>query len=69
MDSGRDRSLRGPQRLPIGTWMVAGGREEGWAGREGLQWQCVGEEQGEEPGLQPAELKISGFWKGLWQGG
>ena len=49
--------------------MVAGGREEGWAGREGLQWQCVGEEQGEEPGLQPAELKISGFWKGLWQGG
>ena len=50
MDSGRDRRLRGPQRLPIGTWTVAGGTEEGWAGREGVQRQCVGEEQGRDPG-------------------
>lgn len=64
MDSGRDRRLRGPQRLPIGTWTVAGGTEEGWAGREGVQWQCVGEEQGEEPGLQPAELRFRDPGKG-----
>lgn len=64
MDSGRDRSLRGPQRLPIGTWTVAGGAEEGWAGWEGVQWQCVGEEQGEEPGLQPAELRFRNLGKG-----
>lgn len=65
MDSGRDRSLRGPQRLPIGTWTVAGGTEEGWAGWGGRQ--CVGEEQGEEPGAAAGRTQISGSWERLGQ--
>ena len=56
-----------PRATAASHWHVdggGGGAEEGWAGWEGVPWQGVGEEQGEEPGLQPAELRFRNLGKG-----
>lgn len=55
----------GHSSIPIGTWMVAAGTEEGWAGR-GSRW-CRGEEQGGQ-GCSRQNSRCSDGGKGCGRG-